>query len=56
MKETVEAIKQAGLRDKVKIMIGGGQIDDHVKKYTGADAYGRDAMAAVQLAKGWIGG
>ena len=56
MKETVDAIKQAGLRDKVKIMIGGGQIDDQVKKYTGADAYGRDAMAAVQLAKGWIGG
>ena len=56
MKETVDAIKQAGLSDKVKIMIGGGQIDDQVKKYTGADAYGRDAMAAVQLAKGWIGG
>jgi methanogenic corrinoid protein MtbC1 len=56
MKETIEAIKQAGLRDKVKIMIGGGQIDDQVAKYTGADAYGRDAMAAVQLAKGWIGG
>jgi 5-methyltetrahydrofolate--homocysteine methyltransferase len=56
MKETVDAIKKAGLRDKVKIMIGGGQIDDQVAKYTGADAYGRDAMAAVQLAKGWIGG
>ena len=56
MKETVDAIAKAGLRDKVKIMIGGGQMDDQVKKYTGADAYGRDAMAAVQLAKGWIGG
>jgi methanogenic corrinoid protein MtbC1 len=56
MKETVDAIKKAGLRDKVKIMIGGGQIDDYVKDYTGADAYGKDAMAAVQLAKGWIGG
>jgi methanogenic corrinoid protein MtbC1 len=56
MKETVDAIKKAGLRDKVKIMIGGGQIDDHVKDFTGADAYGKDAMAAVQLAKGWIGG
>jgi len=54
MKETVEAIKEAGLRDNVKIMIGGGQIDDEVKKYTGADAYGRDAMAAVALAKGWL--
>jgi 5-methyltetrahydrofolate--homocysteine methyltransferase len=56
MKETVDALAKAGLRDKVKIMIGGGQIDDQVKKYTGADAYGRDAMAAVKLAKGWIGG
>ena len=56
MKETVDAIAKAGLRDKVKIMIGGGQIDDQVTKFTGADAFGRDAMAAVQLAKGWIGG
>jgi methanogenic corrinoid protein MtbC1 len=56
MKETVEAIKKAGLRDKVKIMIGGGQIDDQVKGFTGADAYGKDAMEAVKLAKGWIGG
>ena len=56
MKDTVDAIKAAGLRDKVKIMIGGGQIDDQVKNFTGADAYGKDAMAAVTLAKGWIGG
>jgi 5-methyltetrahydrofolate--homocysteine methyltransferase len=56
MKETVEAIKKAGLRDKVKVMIGGGQIDDQVKVFAGADAYGKDAMAAVTLAKGWIGG
>ena len=56
MKETIDAIQKAGLRDKVKIMIGGGQIDEQVRRFTGADAYGRDAMAAVQLAKGWIGG
>ena len=56
MKDTVEAIKAAGLRDEVKIMIGGGQIDDQVKSFTGADAYGRDAMEAVKLARGWIGG
>lgn len=54
MKETVEAIKEAGLRDKVKIMIGGGQIDEEIRKYSGADAYGRDAMTAVAIAKGWI--
>jgi methanogenic corrinoid protein MtbC1 len=55
MKETVEAIKAAGLRDKVKVMIGGGQMSDEIKNYTGADAYGKDAMAGVTLAKKWIG-
>jgi 5-methyltetrahydrofolate--homocysteine methyltransferase len=56
MKETIEAIKAAGLRDKVKIMIGGGQINDDIMKYAGADAYGKDAVAGVSLAKQWIGG
>ena len=44
MKQTVDAIKEAGLRDKVKVMIGGGQITDEVVNYTGADAFGKDAM------------
>jgi methanogenic corrinoid protein MtbC1 len=52
MKDTVDAINEAGLRQEVKIMIGGGQIDDHVRRFTGADAYGKDAMEAVNLAKG----
>lgn len=56
MKETVKAIEAAGLRDKVKIMIGGGQVDDKIRKYSGADAYRPDAMAAVLLAKEWVGG
>jgi 5-methyltetrahydrofolate--homocysteine methyltransferase len=56
MKETISAFDQAGMRDQVKIMIGGGQIDEQVMKYTGADAFGLDAMSAVSLAKGWIGG
>ncbi|HEY74257.1 MAG: methionine synthase [Chloroflexi bacterium] len=55
MKETVAALKGAGL-DDVKVMIGGGQVDEQIRAYTGADAYGRDAMAAVTLAKQWIGG
>ncbi len=54
MKETIDALSEAGLRDNLKVMIGGGQIDDEVKKYTGADAYGKDAMAAVNLAKEWL--
>jgi methanogenic corrinoid protein MtbC1 len=55
MKQTVEAIQAAGLRDKVKVMIGGGQITEEVTKYTGADAYGKDAVAGVALAKKWAG-
>ena len=52
MKDTVTALKEAGLTD-VKVMIGGGQIDEQIRDYTGADAYGKDAMAAVALATGW---
>jgi 5-methyltetrahydrofolate--homocysteine methyltransferase len=55
MKETVEALEKAGLRKSIKIMIGGGQMDDEVRKYAKADAYGKDAMAAVSLSKKWIG-
>ena len=55
MKQTVDAMKEAGLRENVKVMIGGGQITDEVVKYTGADASGKDAMAGVTLAKKWTG-
>lgn len=55
MKKTVEAIDAAGLRNKVKIMIGGGQIDEHVSKHAKADGWGNDAMQAVKLAKQWVG-
>jgi 5-methyltetrahydrofolate--homocysteine methyltransferase len=53
MKATVEALRDEGF-DDVKVMIGGGQIDDQIREYTGADAYGRDAMTAVNLSKQWI--
>jgi methanogenic corrinoid protein MtbC1 len=53
MKRTVEAIQAAGLRDQVKIMIGGAIMDESAAKYVGADAFGADAAAAVRLAKGW---
>ena len=55
MKATIEAIEEAGLRDGVKIMIGGGQVTEEVCRFAGADAYGRDAMAGVTLAQKWIG-
>jgi len=56
MRLTVGAIRDAGLREKVKIMIGGAIMDASVAQYVGADAYGADATAAVRLAKGWLGG
>jgi methanogenic corrinoid protein MtbC1 len=55
MKETIQAIQDAGLRDKLKIMIGGGQVDETVRNYTGADAFGTNAIDAVSLCKNWIG-
>jgi 5-methyltetrahydrofolate--homocysteine methyltransferase len=54
MKETVEAITEAGLRENVKIMIGGGQVDEAIRTYTGADSYGLNAMKAVSQCKEWI--
>ncbi len=56
MKETVHALKDAGLRDKIKVMIGGCQMDDDIVKYIGADAYRPDAVSGVKLAKEWVGG
>jgi 5-methyltetrahydrofolate--homocysteine methyltransferase len=54
MKETVQAIEVAGLRKEMKIMIGGGQVDEAVRTYTGADAYGSNAVAAVTLCRQWM--
>jgi methanogenic corrinoid protein MtbC1 len=54
MRRTVDAISEAGLRDSVKIMIGGAIMDDSAAKYAGADAYGADAASAVRLAKSWV--
>lgn len=52
MKATVALAKKEGLKD-VKVMIGGGQVDESIRQYTGADGYGKDAMAAVALARSW---
>jgi 5-methyltetrahydrofolate--homocysteine methyltransferase len=55
MKETIQAIQDAGVRDQLKIMIGGGQVDETVCNYTGADAFGTNAIDAVSLCKNWMG-
>lgn len=54
MKRTVDALEKAGLRDQVKIIVGGCPIDANVTKYTGADAYGKDAQEGVVIARKWV--
>lgn len=48
---TIKAVEAAGLRDQVKIIIGGGPTDESVVRYTGADAVGDDAQSAVRICK-----
>lgn len=54
MKAVVESVEASGLRDSVKIFIGGGPVDQSVVDYTGADAFGKDAAEAVKLANSCI--
>ena len=56
MKSTVDAITEAGLRDQVKIMIGGGPADEGARRYTGADGWGNDVSQARRLAAEWTNG
>ena len=54
MKQVVDGLKEMGVRDKVKIIIGGGQVDEHASKYVGADAWVNDAVAGVKYALEWV--
>lgn len=53
MKEIIQKFEEAGLRDSVKIMIGGGTVDKNIVEYVSADAYGESAVEAVALASKW---
>jgi methanogenic corrinoid protein MtbC1 len=53
MEDTIKALKAAGL--KAKVMIGGGMTDEMVREKVGADAWGHDAMEAVNLARKFSG-
>ena len=55
MRDTVAALEAAGVRSSIKIMIGGGTVDDQVRAFAGADAFGLNAMDAVNIAKSWTG-
>ncbi len=54
MKQVVDGLKAMGVRDKVKIIIGGGQVDEHAGKYVEADAWVTDAVAGLKYALEWI--
>ncbi|MBF0469026.1 MAG: cobalamin-dependent protein, partial [Desulfamplus sp.] len=51
MKKTVDAIKESGLRDKVKIMVGGAPVTQAFSDEIGADGFAPDAGSASKLAK-----
>jgi 5-methyltetrahydrofolate--homocysteine methyltransferase len=54
MKAVIEGLKAAGLRDKVKVMIGGAPVTDSYAAQIGADGYAPDASRAVNLAKSLV--
>lgn len=56
LKDTIDALKEAGIRDKVKIILGGGGVDDEVANYAGADAAVKDAIKGVEQCKRWVSG
>ena len=56
MKNVVERLEQEGIRDTVKVIIGGGQMDDQICRYVGADAFVTDAVAGISLCKNWLNG
>ena len=54
MKSTIEALKQAGVRQQVKVMIGGAPITQNFADQIGADGYGENAASAVNIARGFM--
>ncbi len=55
MKTTLDAFRSAGLRDRVKVMIGGAPVTQSFADTIGADGYGENAASAVQLARRLVG-
>ena len=53
--EIIEALKEAGLRDRVKVMVGGAPVTESWAAKIGADAYAEDAISAVSVAKKMVG-
>ena len=49
--QTIQALREAGLRDSVKVLVGGAPVTEAFARQIGADGYGADAAAAVKLIK-----
>ncbi|GAB4269779.1 MAG: cobalamin-dependent protein [Thermincola ferriacetica] len=54
MKNTVDALREAGLRDEVKIIIGGNPVTEDACKQIGADAFTTNAAEGVKICQGWV--
>ncbi len=55
MKTTIDTIQEAGLRDKVKIILGSGLVNEEIKTYAGADAWANDVATGQRIIDGWVG-
>jgi 5-methyltetrahydrofolate--homocysteine methyltransferase len=51
MKDTLKALKEAGIRDKVKVIVGGAPVNEKFAESIGADGYAKDAASAVDKAR-----
>lgn len=55
MENVIKELKKAGVREKVKVIIGGAPITEEYAKRIGADGYGKDAVVGVDICKAWVG-
>jgi 5-methyltetrahydrofolate--homocysteine methyltransferase len=55
MKDVIESLKEANIRDNVKVLVGGAPIDEKFAQMVGADGYGVDAPSGVHKARSWLG-
>jgi methanogenic corrinoid protein MtbC1 len=54
MKRTVDAVKEAGLREGLKITIGGSAVNEEVCRYVGADSWSKNAAESVKVFDTWF--
>jgi methylmalonyl-CoA mutase cobalamin-binding domain/chain len=55
MRAVIQELKKSGLRGKVKVIVGGGAVDEAFAREIGADAYGKDAIEAIKICESLAG-